>query len=461
MKRIIKLLTLIMATTLLFTFTACGGGGKDDSTTEIPYGKEEGKITFYVAGGTVELALWDNLIAEFEKQNEKIDVEPILFQDYDTIYQSLAAGNAADVIQVANGYAGNWAKAGMIKPLTQFINKDNFDTKVYWEQLISMFSYNSKTKTRGDGDLYALPKDFGVLGVYVNLDVINSSIQKGLITQADKAKLLDKATPLTFEEYRDLAVKLTVKSGTGVSQYGTNSIYAESYMWNNGTDLINDEYKLNVGDEKLYEVYDYIYEMTDKSSPYFCAPSLADTQSQDDASMFLSGKIAMYWAGRWGAPTWDAARMNYTCIPIPVVEKGQTPLSYAVSAGYAISKNCKNNGMAWEFVKFLGSETAYRILNKLNYAVPGIKSLIYDEEFLTPIANTTMTREDIELFFTTATNARRACGDYFTSNRWTDILTANLTGYYSGEYDTIDQCFKAMQTQVNAAIKKSDPSLFN
>jgi ABC-type glycerol-3-phosphate transport system substrate-binding protein len=102
--RIISCLLLLC----LFCLSACTEPGGE--TYDL--GPETGTISFYVAGGPVELTLWDSLISKFEQQNPGIKVEKVLFSSYDTVFNALQAGNAPDVIQMANAYAGNWAKVG-------------------------------------------------------------------------------------------------------------------------------------------------------------------------------------------------------------------------------------------------------------------------------------------------------------------------------------------------------------
>ncbi len=452
-----KWIALLLALLTSFSFVACGGGEEDNV---VDWGPETGTISFYVAGGTVELELWDALIAGFEDENPGITVDKKLFSDYDTVYSDLGAGVAADVIQVPNSYLGNWASRGALKSIQPFIDAENFDTSVYFDAIIPMFSYSSKTKKRGEGDLYALPKDFGIIGVYVNLDIVNNAVKNGLITEAEKTKLLDKENPLTYDEYAELAHKLTIVKKGVTTQYGSSAINCESYLWGLGTDLIKDEKYFNADDPKVHQVYQYVSDMMDKDSEIYCAPSIDDMTSQDSGSMFMSGKIAMYWAGRWTAPGYDAAKMNYCVIPIPVAEKGDEPVTYAVSAGYAISRNCKKQGMAWKLIKYLASEKAYRTLNKLNYAVPAIKSLIDDPEFTTPVQGTPMTEADLKVFFDAAKTARRAHSDYFTSNRWIDLFNSKLDDMFLDGTMTAAQCIKDMEADINAAIKQSDPALF-
>lgn len=475
-----KIATLFLTFVLMATMLCgCAGGsteqpnepnrtGQTDAEngnreqTELDLGPTTGEISFYVAGGPMELALWDKLISEFEKQNEGITVKKIQFSNYDTVFSALQAGNAPDVIQVANNYLGNWAAAGAIKSLQPLIDQEQFDTSVYWNQIITMFSYDSETRSRGTGDLYALPKDYGVYGIYVNQSMLDNSVSAGYITEQEKQEILDRKNPMTFDRYLELAKKLTVKKNGEVKQFGTNSIMAESYLWSLGADLIKDGKYFNAEDPKVQQVYQYIANMVNPNHKDYCAPSPTDTSSQDDLSMFLTGKICMYWAGRWAAPSFDAANMKLAVIPVPVAEKGGTPYVPAVSAGYAISRNSKKMGMAWKFIKFMASETAYKTMNEMNYLVPGIQALGEDPVFTTPVASTSMTSEDLKVFIELAGNAKCAYGDYFLSNRWYDMFNQKITPLFdgSGQYKDAADCLLSIKEDIDAAIRSSAPQLF-
>ena len=51
-----------------------------------------------------------------------------------------------------------------------------------------MYTFNTETGIRGNGSLFALPKDFGVNGVFVNTKLVKSALDKGNITQEEYNK---------------------------------------------------------------------------------------------------------------------------------------------------------------------------------------------------------------------------------------------------------------------------------
>ena len=433
-------------------------------------GSDTGTITFQAGGGAVELQLWDQLINDFQTKNPGIKVEKVTINDSDVLYTALAAGNAPDVVQVESHLFGQWAKSGALQAIQPLVAQENYDTSDFWEQAIQMYSFDTKTGVRGTGDLFSLPKDFGVNGIFVNRKLINNAKNNGKLTDEQYAKVTDQENPMTFDEYIDIAVALTDYDGTAESIYGSNRIYWESYLWSFGEDILNENYQLDYQNEKVKKVFQYSLDMVNKESPKFCAPytSSSSTTSQDEMSMFTTGRIAMYWSGRWNVPSYDAANVDYYCIPTPVAvlddgSKGES-IGWCATIGYSISRNCKNTKMAYEFIKYLASPEAYRIMNKLNYAVPGRKSLITEKEFADPKTHNgsrSLDAKSAQVFFETAKKAIINNAARFTTQKWIDAFERKLELLFTGDIETVSDFLNSVRGEVNAAIKGSDPQLFN
>ena len=432
-------------------------------------GPETGTITFQAGGGAVELQLWDKLIADFESKNPGISVEKVTINDSDVLYTALASGNAPDVIQVESHLFGQWAKQGALQAIDPFIKQENYDLSDYWEQAIEMYSFNTQTGIRGNGDLFSLPKDFGVNGIFVNRKIVKDAYNSGKLTEEQYAKVSDQVNPMTFDEYLDIAVALTNYDGTANSIYGSNRIYWESYLWSFGEDILDEKYQLNYKSEKVKKVFQYSLDMVNKDSPKFCAPYTASTSStsQDEMSMFTTGRIGMYWSGRWNVPSYDASNVDYYCIPTPVavLDDGSygESVGWCATIGYSISRNCEKTQMAYKFIKYLSSPEAYRIMNQLNYAVPGRKSLITEPKFADPKNNNgsrSLDAASAAVFFETAKTARINNASRFTTQRWIDAFESKLELLFTGDIESVDDFLNSVRGEVNAALKGSDPQLF-
>lgn len=456
-----------------------GGGSSGSSGKQWTYkgkdimtnlGSATGTVKFMVGGGETELALWDELISAFETANPGINVEPVSINDMDTLYTQLMSGSAPDVIQVESPNFGNWAKNGALQSLQPLVARDSYDTSDYWSQLIEMFSFDTQAGVRGTGDLFALPKDMGVYGVFVNRDIVNAAKNAGKLSASEYAKVTDQVNPMTYGEYLTIAKKLTTvdTANSANTVFGTNRVYWESYLWSLGDDILTSEYQLNTMSTSFKQVMEYSKSMVTKTDANYCAPytPASSTGSTDEESLFLTGKIAMYWGGRWRVPAYDAANMNYYAIPLPVAEKADgtkgESIGWCSTVGYAVSRNSTKGEMAWKLIKFLTSQEGYRVMNKLNYNVPGRKSLITESKFANPTTNgSKLDAASAAVFFKTAEKARINNACRFCSPNWIEQFENKLSLYFTNEIGTFEQLMQQSRGSVNAAIRQSDAQLFN
>lgn len=476
MKKIGKILTVMAAGVIALSVSACGKEPDKSWTYRgrnvMDYqGSETGTVSFMIGGGGVELELWDKLIKAFEDQNPGIKVNTVNISSSDTLYTMLSSGNAPDVVQVESPDFGNWAKNGALMSVQPFIDEEQFDTSDYWPQALEMFSYDTKNGIRGtvskadSVEIFSLPKDFGVNGVFVNRSLVESAHASGKLSAEQYALVTDQVNPMTFDEYLEIAKALTENTGNAATMvYGSNRIYWESYVWSAGSDIINDKHEFNGDDANFRKALEYSRSMVDSSSENYCAPYTPSTSgsSQDEMSMFTTGRIAMFWSGRWNVPAYDAASgLDYYCIPCPVAEEGGESIGWCSTVGYTISRNCKNTRMAWKLIKFLTSAEGYRIMNELNYAVPGRMSLVEEPAFADPSTNgSKLNAASAKVFFDLAKTARVNNSARYSSPRWIKEFETQLDLYFTKDIKTIDDLMNKTKTRVNTSLRSSDPQLY-
>lgn len=428
-------------------------------------GPESGEITFQVGGGPTEFDIWNRLCNDFHAKNPGITVKQITIQDSDALYTSLINKNAPDVIQCESHNFGEWAKLGYLQAIQPLIEEENYDLSDFWPQALELYSFNTKTGIRGNTDLFALPKDFGVNGIFVNKRLLDQAKSAGRITQEEYDKVRDQVNPMTYDEYISIAHKMTVDTGDANTIYGSNRIYWESYLWSTGEDILTDKYQLNYDSENVKKVFEYSKSMLDKDSPNYCSPytASASASSADEQTLFTSDKIVMYWSGRWNVPAYDGASMQYFCIPCPVADLGNgnkgVSTGWCSTIGYSIPFSSKKGRMAYKFIKYLSSPEAYRIMNELNYAVPGRMSLCEEDEFKNP-RNTRLDSLSAQMFFNLARNARLNNASRFSNNRWITAFENKLERYFVGDYESVDEFLLDTRNDVQSALKSSDPYLF-
>ena len=480
MKKLIKFVTLAVTAALAVSVVGCAAPPSKKSWTYNGknvmdhLGPDTGEITFMAAGGPVELELWDNLISGFEAANPGITVRMVNISSSSNLYTMLSSGTAPDVIQVESPDFGNWAKNGALMSIQPFIDEENFDTSDFWPQALEMFSYDTVNGIRGtvskadSVEIFSLPKDFGVNGIFVNRTLVDQAKNSGKLTQEQYDLVTDQETPMTYDQYLDIAVALTENTGNAATTvYGSNRIYWESYVWSLGDDIVTADHQLNVSSENIKKVMEYSKSMIDQESENFCAPytPASSSSSQDEMSMFTTGKIAMFWSGRWLAPNYDASNIDYYCIPCPVAIKDDgargESVGWCSTVGYSISRNCEKTRMAWKFIKYLTSEEGYRVMNQLNYAVPGRQSLITEPAFADPSTNgSKLNAASAKVFFDLAKTARVNNSARYSSPKWIEEFEKKLDLYFTDTYKTVDELMQKTEKAVNAALKSSDPQLF-
>ena len=136
-------------------------------------------------------------------------------------------------------------------------------------------------------------------------------------------------------------------------------------------------------------------------------------------------------------------------------------VGWCSTVGYSISRNCEKTRMAWKFIKYLTSEEGYRVMNQLNYAVPGRQSLITEPAFADPSTNgSKLNAASAKVFFDLAKTARVNNSARYSSPKWIEEFEKKLDLYFTDTYKTVDELMQKTEKAVNAALKSSDPQLF-
>ena len=84
--------------------------------------------------------------------------------------------------------------------------------------------------------------------------------------------------------------------------------------------------------------------------------------------------------GHWAVPGYVQAEIKFGVAPMP---KGPAGRATSVnSAGFVMSKDSKNPGAAFEFIKFALSEAGQKRLAELGFAIPVLKSVAESDSYL-------------------------------------------------------------------------------
>lgn len=388
-RRKIMALTLT-ASMMAVSLAACGGNNKTETTTASETKAEtagETKAPESTAGETttaeasgekkvLSVTTWNNdtspqfqaVIDAYEAANPNVQIKVIdtAADEYNnSLGVSLSAAQAdPDVIWVKDmGAMLQMVDKKQLMPLDNFISSDGYDLSIY-NGAAEQLQYNDGT--------YALPYRSDWYVLYYNKDIF------------DAAGVEYPSNDMTWEEYYDLAAKMT--SGEGSSKiYGSHNHTWQALV----TNLAVQDGEHTVV-EKDYEFLRKWYEdaLALQDNGYIQDYSTLKTANIHYSSVFKNQQCAMMPMG-----TWFIATM------LQSIAEGETDFKWGIAtlphpenttAGYtvgaltpvAISAYTDEPDLSWDFVKFAASKEAAEIL-----AEQGVFAGIQTDESLNSIAS--------------------------------------------------------------------------
>ncbi len=381
--RLKKVTAASLAAVMAVSLAACGGGTEE--TTAAAGGSEtqaqasEGGSGETAEGGlTGELSVttWDNsttpqfqaVIDAYMEKNPGVTIN-IIDTNADEYNNSLGISLSAaqpdpDVIWVKDmGSMLQMADKKQLMPLDDLIEKDSYDLSVY-NGAAEQLQYNDTT--------YALPYRSDWYVLFYNKDLF------------DAAGVEYPSNDMTWEEYRELAAKMT--SGEGSAKvYGSHH-----HTWEAMVSAWAVQDGKNTVVAKDYEFLRPYYEQALwlQDNGYIQDYATLKTANIHYSSVFKNQQCAMMPMGTYFIATMMQAIADGECdfnwgiatIPHPDdVEAGYTVGSITP---IAISAYTDAQDLAWDFVKFAASEEAADIL-----AQNGVFAGIQTEESLNTIAS--------------------------------------------------------------------------
>lgn len=325
------------------------GAAQTDNTDTQKGSEAPVEITFTVWDyGTTDY--WKVLVEAFEKENPdiKVKVTDIGGTDYDTkIPVLLSSGDTSDVITIKSmPIYTSLVEKNQLMPLDDMVAKSGLDTAPY---------YGSDEGIKIGNQLYGLPFRNDYYLLYYNK------------TLFDKAGVDYPSNDMTWDEYRELAKKLT--SGEGNDKiYGSHlhTWPGSLYRWGMDKDHVMDK-----GD---YQFLKPVYELflgiqnEDKTSMDY---GTLKTGNVHYSGPFYKEQVAMEPMGTWfanliiNAKNKGETSVEWGAAKAPHFE-GQDPnIAISNPTPIAINKNAAHPEEAWRFIQFMCSEPGADLLASL------------------------------------------------------------------------------------------------
>jgi multiple sugar transport system substrate-binding protein len=310
---------------------------------------------------TLTYAIWDNnqlpaheqIVEAFQAEHPDIQVkiEVVPWESYwEKIQTAAAGGELYDVFWMNGPNFPVYASKGVLTDLKDLIAKDSLDTSVYPQAMLDLYTL--------DGDVYGLPKDFDTIGLYYNKDMF------------DAAGVEYPNADWTWDDFSKAAAALTKDGNWGFAstledQPGYwNWIYA-----NDGQVIAEDGSKVLLDSPADCDTMKFLYGFVERGeSPDGATLSSIDPSTQ----LFPGGRVAMITSGSWMARTYADAEPNIGVAPIPMGKKHATIIH---GLSNVIWSGTQHPAEAWEFLKFLGGETAATILAQSGTVIPAYQGM--------------------------------------------------------------------------------------
>ncbi|MFI9362415.1 ABC transporter substrate-binding protein [Kitasatospora sp. NPDC053057] len=332
--------------------SACTGssesGGNDDSA-----GGKDVTITFWHGWSQDnEVKAINDTIAAFEKAHPNIHVKPVGNVADDKVNQALRAGgdDAPDVVSsFTTNNVGMFCSTKAFTDLKPQLQKSGIDAAKTFPA--AMLNY-----TRFQGNQCSLPLLGDAYGLYYN----KKAFAAAGIT----------APPKTFSEFADDAKKLTVADGDSYKQLGFMPLYhgyestTEHFLGQYGATYFGADGKSNLAtDPKVAAMLTWQKGMVDQLGGYARLDKYRATFGEEFSAKnpFQTGQVAMAIDGEWrtaslaeNKPDFDWATAPF---PVPDDQAATYGRGYQTGTIVGIASTSKKQAAAWEFVKFLTTDT--------------------------------------------------------------------------------------------------------
>jgi len=335
---------------------------------------------------TIKYVLWDSAqqpayqaVADaFMKKNPsiKIEISQLGWGDYWTGLQTgMVSGDVPDVFTDHLAMVNDFANKGQLVDLQPYVDKDKVDTTKYLNGLGDLWTKNGKR--------WGLPKDWDTITIVYNKDML----KEAGITEAEVNSLTwNPKDGGTFEKFiAKLSLDKNGRNGLDpkfdakdVVRYGFAlshsddrgqaqfSPFAVSNNWMYTSGTFKADYKYD--DPKFIEAIDWMVKVAKKGW-------MADYASTQNGAtgVFTAKKAATTFDGSWMIGYYSTnAGFPVGFAKLPAGPAGIKSMINGLAD--SITVGSKHKDEAWQWVKFLGSEEAQKIVGTFGVVFPAYQA---------------------------------------------------------------------------------------
>jgi multiple sugar transport system substrate-binding protein len=333
-------------------------------------------VDFLAWGDNADVPAWDKLSKLYMERNSHVTVKVTTVADpapnfYPKLQTMIAGGTPPDVSSFQGWEWQTYADKDLLAPVDDYVARDNFSA-AYPETFKSV-----KDSTVRDGKRYLIPLQLGTMVMFYAKK------------HFDEAGLPYPTDDWTFEEFLDIAQKLTDTSGTD-KKYGlqANGNWFRDIGWIRATgkqefDSIVDPKKAMFNQPEIVDMIQTV--ASDCFYSLGFAPSPADLSG--GANAFDTGNCAMKYEGPWWFPRMNSPELRsenkqieFDVVLMPVGADKERP-HRGWAEGVCLVKGKKIED-AWGFASFMAGDEGDKIYCEITGRVPNNPALL--ESFWLP-----------------------------------------------------------------------------
>ncbi|MBE3584252.1 MAG: sugar ABC transporter substrate-binding protein [Limnochordaceae bacterium] len=321
-----------------------------------------------VWGSQLEIGTYNRILDAWRQAHPDIPVrlEPTTFWEYLSKLQvQVAADSAPDIVLLSGAFIPDLVDEGALTDLNPFIQQYKFPLEDYWD---------THDILRVNGKMYALPMFGDVAALYYNRSAF------------DRAGVGTPNADWKWDDLREAARKLTVRSGDTTKQYGVmwavsgngQSSYV-NFLLQNGVRVLNDTRTSSLIDtEPAVKAIQYWTDiiLRDGSAP---RPDVLPATGE----AFVAEKGTMiYHLVALPINLFETAKFDWDVAPMPIGPKQRA--SEANFVGFGMMAGSRQKEKAWKLLSFLVGEQSQSIFAAMRQNLPALRKAIAAPAFADP-----------------------------------------------------------------------------
>ena len=438
-----KTLTLLLV--LTFVLTACGGAtptatvpeGAEPATTA-PESEEPAVLRMWVHTNNAFIAGYEPIIAAYEAEHPNVDIQLENF-DYElylqTLQTAMPAGEEADILQLFGTWTSQYYER--LAPAPAEVMTVEQAKQTFYAAPIGGFIVN--------GILYGMPQEFNMEygGVLVNK------------TKFEAAGLTYPPQWKTMDDVLADALKLVEKDESGMMTTAGFHFTSADPTWasflagikQRGGDYWNAEqtgFTFNTPEAKAQVQW-----MLDAVTTGVVDPIVFNDSTNFVIDAFFQGMVGIGYIGTWAIAEGQANFPDFTdewdYFYLPSIQGD--PVFVADSGwGLTVSPNSKNQDVAWDFIKFVTTNTANATQwNIASGTIPAMPAVAQSAEIASAMPWIPMALDTLPF------------GEYMGSMPDRDlvmyeIIYPHILNVLQG-VETVDQALEAIDTEANSTFE--------